>query len=273
MQESEVQPPGIFQTGIDTIIDEIDKEIHRVKLRPEVMRKLILHMARSREQPGLVEKVENYLQNNPLEINLSSQEVLSIDETGVVLGSFRVPECNSSTSWPVISLPQFVVGRLYQADLAIRRPDLSPNLEHMQQALNVNQLFFLPHEIEHFINYVDHPEWLRFLCQELPERKSYAPGAAAGLMGGLYILASHIFSQERMTRRDLLKRFAVGLAVGLRFGAGTAQLVERWPRLDAHDDTPHIYQGLTNRLGGNDAEFLILTAASFDFTEILSFPS
>ena len=215
MLEQEItRRTGIFQTGTDLL--DIDGEIHRVKLRPEFMHELILHMARSRQQPGLAEKVSNYFAKQPLEINLSPMEVLGSDEIGDVLGEFTVPECNPNTAWPVIIVPQSALKSLYWADLAIRRMDLFPKIEDLQQALNVNRLYFFPHELEHFINYVDHPEWLRFICQEVPERKTFGSvffAAATGLLYGLVVEKK--FSNEVFTRREFLKRLTTSIAVGI----------------------------------------------------------
>lgn len=233
----------IVQTGIRNIF--IDGSTYEVEVKSEIVDRLVRRLADQRNSEELMGKVAQYLDTHELEINI--RKTYSLDDP---IGVFVFPHQNPNGNRPAIQISEDVLKIIF-------------NFQTRQiSSADTVLITVLPHEIDHFINFIDDPAYdLGAYKKDLRIKLSHLlllSTAASGLLGALI---------GRANKRNMgLLGGALGVLTGAEISAGAAPFL-RDLVIGTHFDTPEVYKSLPVRMQ-EDPELVRLTSDTFLFNKI-----
>ncbi len=249
---------------LSTGITEANFMKHHVRLAiiPEGVERLIDYQATSRG-PNVVKAVSNYFQSNCITVTLSNEETLIMGEEPQRRASafFRRP----SKSNPIaeVCLSRNALHYLYFASRGA--------------SMTTNALTSLPHEIEHFLNFLIYTPNRHTSIEAV--LKTLGIGSLGGYIGAR--LADLREVDDSILGIRASRRSFLGGTAAMAVGIPAAFVVESRALETSHnaavnaasraavrhEDTPEIYAGLADRLK-TDRTLYDLTVNSFSFQKL-----
>lgn len=246
--KNEGVPLQVVQTGLSEVTFEGEK--FEPTINSQAVSDLFYYLLRDRNDETLTQKAQIYLNENPLEVRL----VKDI-RGGIVGGRLYLPE-ESDNKKLYMALPEFTLQGLY---LLQRGKPLPPLLTDIMEAF--------PHELIHYINYIENPDYHKLVREKVHTRQQHINiGMIGGTICGTLIGGRSTKPFLGSTRRTLLGA-ALGGAMGLGYVEGLHRAVDPSLYINAHSDTPQLYEDIHVRAKTDD-ELRRLTLDSFSFRKI-----